>query len=84
MSDTKLQPNFMEPKQGITTCHELMTMDECIEFLRIPEISKSGDHKNVIKNLIRFRHLPRIRICQTLLFPRQAVLEWIGKETIHD
>ena len=63
---------------------ELMTMDECIEFLRIPEISKSSDHKNVIKNLIRFRHLPRIQICKTLLFPRSAVLEWVQKETISE
>lgn len=60
---------------------ELMTIDEVIIFLRIPEISKAENHHNVIKNLIRFRDLPRIHICNKLLFHRQAILEWIKNET---
>ena len=60
---------------------ELMILEEVIEFLRIPVISKAKDHNNVIQNLIRCRDLPRIHVCNTILFPRQAVLEWIRMET---
>ena len=41
---------------------DLLTEDELIEFLRIPQVSKSTDYSNVVKNLIRFRDLPRIHI----------------------
>ena len=67
-------------------CHvvDLMTIDEVITFLRIPEVSTAQNYHNVIKNLIRFRSLPRIHIGKKLLFPKQAVLEWVEKETIRD
>jgi hypothetical protein len=61
---------------------DLMTEQELITFLRIPEVSTASNHNNVIKNLIRFRNLPRIHIGKKLLFPRSAVLEWIKNETI--
>jgi len=61
---------------------DLMTEQELVQFLRIPQVSKATDYSNVIKNLIRFRNLPRIQICNKLLFPRQAVLNWIENETI--
>ena len=67
-----------------TPAPELMTIDEVIIFLRISEISKSANPHNVIKNLIRFRNLPRLQICTTILFPKQALLEWISKETIRN
>ena len=63
---------------------ELMTTDEVIVFLRIPEISKAEDYRNTIDNLVRFRGLPRILICNRRLFPRQAVLEWINSETVRN
>ena len=61
---------------------DLMSESQLIEFLHIPEVSSSKDYHNVIKNLIRMRDLPRIQICKKLLFPKQAVLEWVEKETI--
>lgn len=63
--------------------YDLMTEEELVQFLRIPEVSKATDHSNVIKNLIRMRDLPRVVICNKLLYPRQAVLEWIKNETIY-
>ena len=63
---------------------DIMTEAELCLFLRIPEISNSKDHHNVVKNLIRFRDLPRIQICKKLLFPKKAVLEWINNETIRN
>ncbi len=59
---------------------DLLTEKELVQYLRISEVSKAADYSNVIKNLIRMRDLPRIEICNKLLFPRQAILEWIEKE----
>jgi hypothetical protein len=66
----------------ITYFPDLLTEQELIQFLRLPEVSKSSNYSNVIKNLIRFQDLPRIQICKRLLFPRKAILEWIEKQTI--
>ena len=60
---------------------DLMTEKEVIEFLRIPEVSSSRDHHNVIEHLKRYRRLPRIRICNRVLYPRDAIRKWIEKET---
>ena len=67
-----------------TVVPDLMTESQLIEFLHIPEISTASDYHNVVKNLIRFRDLPRIQICKKLLFPKQAVLDWINNETIRN
>ena len=66
----------------LTNLPDLLTIDEVIQFLRIPEVSTATDYHNVIKNLIRMRNLPRFPMCNNLLFPKAAVLEWIEKETI--
>ena len=60
---------------------DLMTEDEVIRFLRIPEISNSKDYHNVIEPLKKFRGLPRIHICRKALYPKRAILEWLEKET---
>jgi len=60
---------------------DLLTQEELIQFLRIPQVSKSSDYSNVVKNLIRFRDLPRIKICNKLLYPKKALLDWVKKET---
>ena len=62
-------------------CRELLTEEELISFLRIPEISKSKDHHNVIEHLKRVRSLPRNHICRKALYPRKAILEWMERET---
>lgn len=56
---------------------ELMTEDELIVYLRIPEVSKSKDYHNVIENLKRTHHLPCIHICKKPLYPLEAVRQWI-------
>ncbi|MCP4257852.1 MAG: hypothetical protein GY774_10040 [Planctomycetes bacterium] len=62
-------------------CPELLTEGELIKFLRIPQISSSKDYHNVIEHLKRYRDLPRIHICNKVLYPLQAIREWIEKET---
>ena len=59
---------------------ELMTAQELIEFLRIPEVSKSEDYGNVIANLRRMRRLPCIHICRQPLYPREAIRRWIAEQ----
>jgi hypothetical protein len=60
---------------------ELMTETELIYFLRIPEISNSKNHHNVIEHLKKFRGLSRIHICRKALYPKKAILAWVEKET---
>jgi len=74
-------PCYMKVGDDVVLAPELMTMDELVVFLRLPEISKSSNYNNVIKNLIRMRDLPRIEISHKLLFPKKAILEWIDKQT---
>ena len=59
----------------------VMTEEELIRFLRIPEISNSKDHRNVIENLKRLRNLPRVHICNKALYPKEAILKWIEQQT---
>lgn len=61
---------------------DLMTEEELIGFLRIPEVSKAKDYHNVIKHLQRYRDLPRIHICRQPLYPIEAIRKWIEEETI--
>ena len=62
---------------------QLMTQNELVRFLRIPEISAAKDQHNVIEHLKRYRDLPRIRLCNKTLYPLNAILEWIERETIN-
>jgi hypothetical protein len=59
----------------------LMTQDELVRFLRIPEISAAKDQHNVIKHLKRYRELPRIRLCNKTLYPLNAILERVERDT---
>ena len=66
---------------GFKSCPNLLTEDELIRFLRIPQISKAKNYHNVIAHLKRYRNLPCIHICRQPLYPRRAVLEWIEEIT---
>jgi hypothetical protein len=66
---------------GFIPCPELLTEEELIRFLRIPEISQAKDYHNVIENLKRMHELPRIHICGKPLYPREALKQWIRERT---
>lgn len=68
---------------GFISCPELLTEDELIQFLRIPEISKAKNYHLVIENLKRMRDLPRVYICGKPLYPIEAVRDWIKDQTIN-
>ena len=60
---------------------DLMTEPELIRYLRIPDVSNSKSHRNVIEHLKRFRGLPRIHICNKALYPKRAIQNWIDAQT---
>jgi hypothetical protein len=66
---------------GTKTFPDLMTEAELIEYLRIPELSKSENFQNVIANLKRMKDLARIYICSKALFPLKVIRGWVAKET---
>ncbi len=55
----------------------LLTEDEVIDLLRIPEISEAKDYRNVIENLKRIHNLPCIHLCRKPLYPLEAIRQWI-------
>ena len=62
---------------GFTPCPELMTEEELLQFLRVPDISSAKDYGNVIENLKRMHNLPCIHICKQPLYPLNAIRKWI-------
>jgi len=71
-----------DAKGGYTPCPELMTEEEVIRFLRIPEVSKAESHKNVMENLKRMRDLPCIHISKQPLYPLAAIRRWMENQAM--
>lgn len=65
---------------GFSPWPELMTEEELIVFLRIPEISKAKDYHDVIDNLKRIHGLPCIHISKQPLYPLSAIRRWIEEK----
>ena len=72
------------PDDGAGHYPEIMTERELIQFLRIPEVSKSTDHHNVIENLKRMHDLPCIHICKQPLYPLSAVRRWVDDKLLKE
>jgi|GEM_PF-1603207 len=63
-----------------TPMPDLLTEEELIIYLRIPEVSKAGNYHNVIANLKRMKDLPCIHISRQPLYPLEAVRGWIRNQ----
>lgn len=61
---------------------ELMTQEELVQFLRIPQVTRAKDMSSVIENLKRTRGLPRVHLCGKPLYPLKAIREWIDRQTM--
>ena len=66
--------------EGITPYQQLLTEDELIRFLRIPEITKARDYSYVIENLRRAHDLPCIHLCRKPLYPLKNIMEWVDQQ----
>jgi len=78
-----LSPVLPDGEGGFAPCPLLLTEEEVIRLLRIPEVSNAADRHNVIENLKRMRGLPRIHLCGKALYPLAAVARWIDENTTH-
>lgn len=58
-------------------CSCVMTEEELIYFLRIPEISTARDYRHVIENLKRKHGLPRIHLCGRTVYLTDSVKQWL-------
>lgn len=58
-----LPATLPSPDGEFLPCPTVMTEDELVRFLRIPEISKATSYRHVIENLKRIHGLPRIHLC---------------------
>ena len=61
----------------------VMTEEELIRFLRIPEISNARNHRNVVENLKRTQGLPRIHLCGKAVYMTDAVKAWLDRQDNH-
>jgi len=55
----------------------LMTENELMHFLRIPDVSHGANPHKVVANLKRFHQLPCIHISRLPLYPLVAVRRWV-------
>ena len=87
---TDNQNNYIPPavmpdnNGGFTQFPELMTESELIQFLRIPLLSNSKKHANVIENLKRFHDLPCVHLCRKPLYPLNAIRQWIDDKLMKE
>ncbi len=65
------------PNGGFSPWPAIMTEEELIRFLRIPEISGATNHHHVIENLKRVHGLPRIYLCGKAVYLADAVRQWL-------
>ncbi len=78
---TEIPYTLLQDNGYSTPSTSLLTEDELIIFLRIPQISKAKNYHNVIAHLKRYRNLPCIHLCRQPLYPIQAILRWIEEKT---
>ena len=55
----------------------VMTEEELIQFLRIPEISNATNYTHVIENLKRAHGLPRIHLCGKTVYLTDSITHWL-------
>ena len=67
------------PEGEFLPCPTVMTEQELIRFLRIPEISNATDYRNVVENLKRMHGLPRIHLCGRTVYLVDSVKAWLEK-----
>ena len=78
------QIRISNAKDDSASVPELMTENELILFLRIPEISGAKNHSNVVENLKRMHNLPCIHISKQPLYPISAIRRWIEDKLLKE
>lgn len=84
MTEKKDLSQIAAERGDIQTYPYLLTEEELIGFLRIPEISTSQNYHNVIEHLKRIHGLPRLHLCGKVLYPLEATKEWVKQNTVFE
>lgn len=79
---TELTAILPEPNGRFGPCPSVMTEDELVRLLRIPEISTAANHRHVIENLKRVHGLPRIHLCGKTVYLTDSVRQWLQQHVI--
>jgi hypothetical protein len=74
---------FASTGDDIQFYQTVMTEDELIRFLRIPEISGATDYHHVIENLKRNHGLPRIHLCGKTVYLTDSVKHWLQRHVTY-
>ena len=77
--DAHLSTMLPIPESTILACPTLMTEEELIRFLRIPEISNAANRRHVIENLKRVHGLPRIHLCGKTVYLTDSIKQWLQR-----
>ena len=64
-------------------CPTVMTEEELIQFLRIPEISSATNYRHVIENLKRAHGLPRVHLCGKTVYLTDSVKQWLERHVTY-
>jgi len=62
---------------AFVVCPTVMTEEELIRFLHIPEISSATNYRHVAENLKRKHGLPRIHLCGKTVYLTDSVKQWL-------
>ena len=68
---------------GFAPCPAVMTEEELVRFLRIPEISNAKNSRNVIENLKRMHDLPRVHLCGKTVYLTETVKQWLQERVTY-
>jgi hypothetical protein len=79
----ELPATLPSPHGEFQTCPTVMTEEDLIQFLRIPEISKATDYRHVIENLKRVHGLPRIHLCGKTVYLTDSVRHWLQQHVTY-
>jgi hypothetical protein len=71
------------PSGEFVPCPTVMTEEELIQFLRIPEISNASNHRHAIENLKRAHGLPRIHLCGKTVYLADSIKQWLQRHVTY-
>jgi len=80
---TELTTILPGPDGRFGPCPTVMTEEELIRFLRIPEISGATNYRHVIENLKRTHGLPRIHLCGKTVYLADSVRYWLQQRVTY-
>jgi hypothetical protein len=67
---------------GLAPCPTIVTEEELIQFLGIPEVSRATEYRHVIEDLKHGRGLPQIHLCGKAMCWADSVTAWLEEHVV--